>query len=523
MEWEIFSVNSLFLSFVLVFDFFSFLFSWVVLIIATSIFFFGQYYIDTDKFQKGFASLLFLFVVSIFFLIFRPNIFSLLLGWDGLGLVSYLLVVYYIRYSRATAGIVTFLTNRVGDVFFLLSIFLLGSCRSWDFFVIKTVSYILPFTMIVTFITKRAQIPFSSWLPAAIAAPTPVSSLVHSSTLVTAGVFLLVRFNLSITLCFSVLFVLSIITIIIAGFMANFEWDIKKLIAYSTLSQLGFMVVSLSLKLVFFCFFHLLCHALFKASLFIISGVIIHNMDSRQDYRNRINFSSSNTPLLSVGVCVCVLCLCGFPFLTGFFSKDIILDGASLGAFFFFLFFFSVSLTISYSLRFAYYSIKTGFSLRLKLISFYDSVGFLVVPVWVLISFSIFIGFFWIDYLRFYILFFSFFCSFWKIFYLFFFFFVVVATFFLFRIIKLQFFLKKYFFSSIWFLNRIVGYRLGQSVFWFGGHQTVIVDQGWSEIGGPQGIYNRFSFLSFFFFRDQRVGVYLFFLPFLFFLIFKFW
>jgi len=292
---------------------------------------------DDDKHQKGFSILLFIFVLSIFFLIFSPNMFSLLLGWDGLGLVSYLLVVYYIRFSSSTAGIITFLVNRVGDVFFLLSISLIASTLSWDFLSLKDYTILLRTMIVITFITKRAQVPFSSWLPAAMAAPTPVSSLVHSSTLVTAGIFLLIRFNITVKFSFRWLLSISLITILMAGLMANYEWDIKKLIAYSTLSQLGFMVISLSGQLVFFTFFHLLCHALFKASLFIVSGVIIHNLDSSQDFRNRTSFLKS-APLLGVSVLVCLLCLCGFPFLSGFFSKDLILDGISNNFFFFFFF-----------------------------------------------------------------------------------------------------------------------------------------------------------------------------------------
>jgi len=117
---------------------------------------------DDDKYQKGFSAILFLFVLSIFFLIFSPNIFSLLLGWDGLGLVSYLLVVYYMSFSSSTAGIVTFLANRVGDVFFLFSIRLLGSTIRWDFFSLKDYTVLLATIIAITFITKSAQVPFSS-------------------------------------------------------------------------------------------------------------------------------------------------------------------------------------------------------------------------------------------------------------------------------------------------------------------------------------------------------------------------
>jgi NADH-ubiquinone oxidoreductase chain 5 len=131
--------------------------------VAIVIFFFGQYYMDGDGFQKGFSLLLMLFVVSMFFLIFSPNLIFLLLGWDGLGLVSYLLVVYYIRFSRSVAGMLTFLINRFGDVFFLLSICFMFFLGGWDFCSLGFYGVVLlSFALVVTFITKRAQNPFSS-------------------------------------------------------------------------------------------------------------------------------------------------------------------------------------------------------------------------------------------------------------------------------------------------------------------------------------------------------------------------
>jgi NADH-ubiquinone oxidoreductase chain 5 len=367
-------------SFVLIFDFFSFFFSSVVLMIARIIFIFGQYYIDGEKAQRGFILLLFFFVISMLFLVYSPNLLSLLLGWDGLGLVSYLLVVYYRRFSSSVAGILTFMLNRLGDVFFLLSIRLLAVSGNLDFLNLKSVSFFLRVTLLLTFITKRAQFPFSSWLPAAIAAPTPVSSLVHSSTLVTAGVFLLIRFREVLCKISHFLIFVSLRTLLMAGFIASREWDIKKTIAFSTLSQLGFIMFSLRLGLSLYCFFHLLCHALFKASLFMVSGVIIHNLDRRQDFRNLRRFSQI-TPLITSRVVVCLLCLCGFPFVSGFFSKDLILDGARMGGFVIVFFIFGVFLTTNYSLRFCFYSIKAGISSRLKMFLFYDMVFYVMLPV----------------------------------------------------------------------------------------------------------------------------------------------
>jgi NADH-ubiquinone oxidoreductase chain 5 len=191
-------------------------------------------------------------------------------------------------------------------------------------------------------------------LPAAMSAPTPVSSLVHSSTLVTAGVYLLVRFSSILTNSCVWLFLLGVFTILIAGIIANVDIDLKKVVAFSTLRQLGFIVSSYCCSLIIFCFFHLLTHALFKASLFMCSGVIIHSRDNRQDYRNRYNYSLSSR-VLKISILICLLCLCGIPFTSGFFSKDLILDGGTISMFIFFFFFLGVILTFVYSLRFCFF------------------------------------------------------------------------------------------------------------------------------------------------------------------------
>lgn len=156
------------------------------------------------------------------------------------------------------------------------------------------------------------------------------------------------------------------------------------------------MCFSISLGLYFFCFFHLLCHALFKASLFIISGVIIHNRDSSQDFRN-INVFSKFTPLLSSSAIICVLCLCGFPFLGGFFSKDLILDGVTLRSSFRVFFILSVFITISYSLRYCFYALFSSLGHRIKIYVFYETILFVLLPVWLLLRFAIFLGYVWFE------------------------------------------------------------------------------------------------------------------------------
>lgn len=219
--------------------------------------------------------------------------------------------------------------------------------------------------VVLAAITKRAQIPFSSWLPAAIAAPTPVSSLVHSSTLVTAGVYLLIRFRAALgdyLLIF--LLVISCITIFMAGLGANYEFDLKKIIALSTLRQLGLIIGILALGEHILAFFHLLTHALFKALLFMCAGCIIHNLGNCQDIR----YMGGMVSLMPLTCCffnICNLALCGLPFLSGFYSKDLVLEVLSIGYlnfFIYFIFFFSTGLTVCYSVRLSYYTLFGDFN-----------------------------------------------------------------------------------------------------------------------------------------------------------------
>src|SRR5690349_2805775 len=216
--------------------------------------------------------------------------------------------------------------------------------------------------------TKRAQIPFSSWLPAAIAAPTPVSALVHSSTLVTAGVYLLVRFNVLFvdSILRKLLLLIGGLTIFIAGIRANFEFDLKKIIALSTLTQLGLIIRILAIGFPKLAFFHLLTHALFKALLFICAGVIIHRIKNSQDIRD-IGSLSFFIPFTTSCLNIANLALCGIPFLAGFYSKDLILEVvllSNLNILSFFLYFFSTGLTVCYSFRLTYYSLSGEFNRR---------------------------------------------------------------------------------------------------------------------------------------------------------------
>lgn len=210
--------------------------------------------------------------------------------------------------------------------------------------------------VIIAAITKRAQIPFSAWLPAAIAAPTPVSALVHSSTLVTAGVYLLIRFSEVIGVRLFLLYI-SVFTMMMSGVGANLEIDLKKIIALSTLSQLGVIIMTLSLGLVELTFFHLIRHALFKSLLFLCAGVYIHSYGDTQDIR-LLGGARKVFPVTTLFFIGCSLSLCGFPFLSGFYSKDIIIESyymRGINIFIFIIILMSTIATITYSFRLIYY------------------------------------------------------------------------------------------------------------------------------------------------------------------------
>nr|YP_009731714.1 NADH dehydrogenase subunit 5 [Carpophilus dimidiatus]QHR79662.1 NADH dehydrogenase subunit 5 [Carpophilus dimidiatus] len=366
MEFMLLDINSCFVEMVVLLDWMSLLFMSFVLFISSMVIFYSEEYMEGDLNISRFILLVVMFVLSMMLLIISPNLISILLGWDGLGLVSYCLVIFYQNEKSYNAGMLTALTNRIGDVMLLMSIAWMLNYGGWnyiyylDYFKVDFSMKLITCMVILAAMTKSAQIPFSSWLPAAMAAPTPVSSLVHSSTLVTAGVYLLIRFNFSFTenMMYFLLF-FSCLTMFMSGLGANFEFDLKKIIALSTLSQLGLMMSILALGGYKLAFFHLLTHALFKALLFMCAGNIIHNMNNNQDIRY-MGGLINHMPLTCAFFNISNFSLCGLPFLSGFYSKDLIVEVMSmeyLNIFIYMLFYLSIGLTVCYSLRLTYYSL----------------------------------------------------------------------------------------------------------------------------------------------------------------------
>nr|YP_010946733.1 NADH dehydrogenase subunit 5 [Panesthia strelkovi]WGO57464.1 NADH dehydrogenase subunit 5 [Panesthia strelkovi] len=372
VEWEVVNINSGCVVMTLLFDWMSLLFLSFVFFISSLVILYSDYYMYGDYNMNRFIYLVLLFVMSMMFLIISPNMISILLGWDGLGLVSYCLVIYYQNVKSYNAGMLTALSNRIGDVALLLVIAWMLNFGSWNYiYYLDCMSdsfemIMITFMVVLAAMTSSAQIPFSSWLPAAMAAPTPVSALVHSSTLVTAGVYLLIRFSPSFGMSLNTfLLLISSLTMFMAGIGANFEFDLKKIIALSTLSQLGLMMSIMSLGFAGLAFFHLLTHALFKALLFMCAGVVIHSMSDSQDIRFMGNLPFQ-MPLTSSCLMISNFALCGMPFLAGFYSKDLILEMTSfsyLNILGFLLFFVSTGLTVCYSFRLFYYSMCGDFNL----------------------------------------------------------------------------------------------------------------------------------------------------------------
>merc|ERR1719511_638373 len=298
-------------------------------------------------------------------LILSPNLFRILLGWDGLGVSSYLLVIYYRRKKSYNSGIITFLSNRIGDALIISTManFLIYPSLVMIHFSQLNIFYVGgPIFVVLASFTKRAQIPFRAWLPMAMAAPTPVSSLVHSSTLVTAGVYLIFRFEIFIReIGFNrIIIFFGAITILIARMAAFSETDIKKIVALSTLSQLGIIITAIGVGFRVLAFFHLLTHAFFKALLFIGAGNLIHASERYQDSRETGGLTREVIPFTTRIILLASIRLCGLPFMSAFYSKEIIIEIILIKTVSFYsyrMLCLGVSITVTYRIRLLVFSI----------------------------------------------------------------------------------------------------------------------------------------------------------------------
>ena len=408
--WIILNFNSFQINILVYIDWIILIFVFTVILISSIIIFYRFEYIIVDKNKKRFFFLIILFVISIIFIIIRPNLIRILLGWDGLGLVSYCLVIYYQNKYSYRSGNLTIFINRIGDITLILSISLIFIIGRWNFinldlYIFRNILWeICIFLILITSFTKRAQFPFSAWLPVAIAAPTPVSSLVHSSTLVTAGIYLLIRFNKLIykfRFLLNFILIVSIYTIIIASLTALIEFDFKKIIAFSTLRQLGLIMIIYSLKFYELSYFHLITHAIFKSMIFIRSGIFIHSLINFQDIRF-IGGIKKFMPLTCLIFFISNMSLCGLPFLSGFFSKEIIIFNIFFNfnnLFVMIISLISCILTIIYRMRLLIYLVYNDFYF-IKYFNIEDN-KIINFSIFILILISIIYGIFinWIIYI----------------------------------------------------------------------------------------------------------------------------
>jgi proton-translocating NADH-quinone oxidoreductase chain L len=398
----------------------------VVTIVSTFVHWYAIEYMKYDPHLIRFLAYLSLFTFCMLLLINSDNLVQFFLSWEGVGVCSYLLInFWYTRLEANKSALKAIILNRVGDFFLLTGLSLIFFLtRSFDFHVLQNYDLIqfvweqefsksltsyfyinkLHLAALCFFIGamgKSAQIGLHTWLPDAMEGPTPVSALIHAATMVTAGVFLIIKcsflFEFSIDVSNLIAFI-GLTTAIFAGSVACFQFDIKKVIAYSTCSQLGYMIFSCGLHHYTIAFFHLLTHAFFKALLFLTAGALIHYFGGEQDLR-KMGAVDNSIPFLSCAMFIGSLALVGFPFLAGYYSKDAILESVftnynKLSHFVYFTALLGALITAYYSLRLYYLICFAETKVPFNRLHFLHNVNILMGgALMFLVIFSIFSGY----------------------------------------------------------------------------------------------------------------------------------
>jgi NADH-ubiquinone oxidoreductase chain 5 len=382
-----------------------------VLIISSLVHFYSIGYMSHDPHNQRFFSYLSLFTFMMVILVTGDNYLVMFVGWEGVGVCSYLLVSFWFtRIAANQSSLAAFLTNRVGDALLIIGMFmLLWALGNLDYNVVfslapyinENIITLIGICLLIGAMAKSSQVGLHIWLPMAMEGPTPVSALIHAATMVTAGVYLLIRSSPLIEYSSTVLLIclwLGAVTTVFSSLIGLFQQDIKKIIAYSTMSQLGMMVIAIGLSSYNIAIFHLMNHAFYKGLLFLGAGAVIHAVGDNQDLR-KYGGLISFLPLTYTVILIASLSLVAFPFMTGFYSKDFILESA-YGQYFFssinvyFIAVIGAIFTTLYSVKVIYLTFLTNPN---GSVNYYKNAHegdiFLSLPLVVLAIFSIYFGY----------------------------------------------------------------------------------------------------------------------------------
>jgi len=386
-----------------------------VLYISSLIHIFSTDYMAEDPHNQRFFSYLSLFTFFMLILVSGANFFVMFIGWEGIGVVSYLLInFWFTRLQANKAAILAFTMNRVGDMGLSIGFFaIVAMFGSLDFSIVfslvpfmnETAITIISLLLLMGAMAKSAQIPLHSWLPGSMEGPTPVSALIHAATLVTAGLYLLVRSSPLLEYSSTGLLIITLVGATTAFFAATcglVQNDLKRIIAFSTISQLGYMVMAVGLSQYNVALMHVINHAFFKALLFLGAGAVIHSFSDQQDVR-RLGGLINFLPFTYTAILAGSLSLLAFPWLTGFYSKDLIIELAFgqysfSGTFAYILGSLTAGITAFYSFRLislVFLTVPNG--PKFSYLNSHEANNAVILPLFVLALFSLFLGFIFSD------------------------------------------------------------------------------------------------------------------------------